>query len=160
MELIGKKIQFHSMSTESLIIRRINIVGKLVDLESHLSKARTIITLGKGSEEAFNVLTLDDESVDLFQCQFTRTPEGEWKIHNGQWRTECPKGIRSRLQHACNLCMGRCVNPRPAHPTYSWRTPKNSTLLNGMELNHEGVEMKDGDMIEVGSVRFVVEVRV
>ncbi|MBP5376170.1 MAG: hypothetical protein J6Y38_07555 [Bacteroidaceae bacterium] len=138
----------------------INIAGKLVDLESHLSKARTIITLGKGSEEAFNVLTLDDESVDLFQCQFTRTPEGEWKIHNGQWRTECPKGIRSRLQHACNLCMGRCVNPRPAHPTYSWRTPKNSTLLNGMELNHEGVEMKDGDMIEVGSVRFVVEVRV
>ena len=138
----------------------INIAGKLVDLESHLSKARTIITLGKESEEAFNVLTLDDESVDLFQCQFTRTPDGGWKIHNGQWRTECPKGIRSRLQHACNLCMGRCVNPRPAHPTYSWRTPKNSTLLNGMELNHEGVEMKDGDVIEVGSVRFVVEVRV
>ena len=138
----------------------INIAGKLVDLESHLSKARTIITLGKESEEAFNVLAVDDESVDLFQCQFTRTPDGGWKIHNGQWRTECPKGIRSRLQHACNLCMGRCVNPRPAHPTYSWRTPKNSTLLNGMELNHEGVEMKDGDVIEVGSVRFVVEVRV
>ncbi len=138
----------------------INIAGKLVDLESHLSKARTIITLGKTSEEAFNVLAVDDESVDLFQCQFTRTPDGGWKIHNGQWRTECPKGIRSRLQHACNLCMGRCVNPRPAHPTYSWRTPKNSTLLNGMELNHEGVEMKDDDVIEVGSVRFVVEVRV
>ena len=138
----------------------INIAGKLVDLESHLSKARTIITLGKTSEEAFNVLAVNDESVDLFQCQFTRTLDGGWKIHNGQWRTECPKGIRSRLQHACNLCMGRCVNPRPAHPTYSWRTPKKSTLLNGMELNHEGVEMKDGDVIEVGSVRFVVEVRV
>ena len=136
----------------------IEIEGKQVDLESHLSKARTIITLGKNTEEAYNVLALDEESVDIFQCQFTRTAEGNWQIQNGQWRTGCPKGIRSRLQHACNLCMGRCVNSRPAHPTYSWRDPKNSTLLNGVELNHEGMELKDGDVIAVGNLHLSVKV--
>lgn len=136
----------------------IEIEGKQVDLESHLSKARTIITLGKNTEEAYNVLALDEESVDIFQCQFTRTAEGNWQIQNGQWRTGCPKGIRSRLQHACNLCMGKCVNSRPAHPTYSWRDPKNSTLLNGVELNHEGMELKDGDVIAVGNLHLSVKV--
>ena len=136
----------------------IEIEGKQVDLESHLSKARTIITLGKNTEEAYNVLALDEESVDIFQCQFTRTAEGNWQIQNGQWRTGCPKGIRSRLQHACNLCMGRCVNSRPAHPTYSWRDPKNSTLLNGVELNHEGMELKDGDVITIGNLHLSVKV--
>ena len=134
----------------------IEIEGKQVDLEAHLSKARTIVTLGKNTEEAYNVLALDEDSVDIFQCQFTRTAEGNWKIQNGQWRTECPKGIRSRLQHACNLCMGRCVNSRPAHPTYSWRDPKNSTLLNGVELNHEGMELKDGDVIAMGHLHLSV----
>lgn len=136
----------------------IEIESKQVDLESHLSKARTIITLGKNTEEAYNVLALDEESVEIFQCQFTRTAEGNWQIQNGQWRTGCPKGIRSRLQHACNLCMGRCVNSRPAHPTYSWKDPKNSTLLNGVELNHEGMELKDGDVIAVGHLHFSVKV--
>ena len=136
----------------------IEIESKQVDLESHLSKARTIITLGKNTEEAYNVLALDEESVEIFQCQFTRTAEGNWKIQNGQWRTGCPKGIRSRLQHACNICMGRCVNSRPAHPTYSWKDPKNSTLLNGVELNHEGMELKDGDVIAVGHLHFSVKV--
>lgn len=136
----------------------IEIESKQVDLESHLSKARTIITLGKNTEEAYNVLALDEESVEIFQCQFTRTAEGNWKIQNGQWRTGCPKGIRSQLQHACNLCMGRCVNSRPAHPTYSWKDPKNSTLLNGVELNHEGMELKDGDVIAVGHLHFSVKV--
>ena len=134
----------------------IEIEGKQVDLESHLSKARTIVTLGKNSEEAYNVIALEDDSIDLFQCQFTRTSAGNWKVQHGQWRTECPKGIRSRLQHACNLCMGRCVNSRPAHPTYSWRAPKNSTRLNGMELTHEGMELKDGDVIEAGNLQLSV----
>ena len=118
----------------------IEIEGKQVDLESHLSKARTIVTLGKNS---------------VLQAE-VGSSAGNWKVQDGQWRTECPKGIRSRLQHACNLCMGRCVNSRPAHPTYSWRAPKNSTRLNGVELTHEGMELKDGDVIEAGNLQLSV----
>ena len=137
----------------------IELNGKQVDLESHLSRARTIITLGKNAEEAYNVLALDDPTIDLFQCQFTRTSDGGWNIQNGQWRTDCPKGIRSRLQHACSLCMGRCVNVYPARPTYGWRDPEHATLLNGVELTHEGVELRDGDVIAAGGVSVKVSVR-
>lgn len=136
----------------------LEIEGLLMDLESYLSKGRTLITLGRYSEEIYNVIALDDESIDFFQCQFICTSERNWKVQNGQWRTECPKGIHSRLQHACNLCMGRCVNSRPAHPTYSWREPKNSTLLNGVELTHEGAVLKDGDKIVAGNLHISVVV--
>jgi hypothetical protein len=129
-------------------------------LEAHLSKARTIITLGKNSEDAYNVIALGEEDLDLFQCQFTRTAEGGWRVQNGQWRTECPKGIRSRLQHACNLCMGCCVNPRPAHPTYSWRLPKHPTRLNGVEIGNEGVELHDGDSIEAVGLKQPITVKI
>lgn len=138
----------------------IDIAGRQVDLEANLSKARTIITLGKNSEEAYNVIALDEETIDLFQCQFTRTAEGNWKIHNGQWRTDCPKGIRSRLQHACNLCMGRCVNTHPARPTYGWRLPQCPTRLNGVELGTEGVGLHDGDHIEIQGRKQPIMVRV
>ena len=138
----------------------LDMAGKCIDLEAHLSKARTIITLGKNSEEAYNVIALDEETIDLFQCQFTRTAEGSWKIQNGQWRTDCPKGIRSRLQHACNLCMGRCVNTRPAHPTYGWILPKHPIRLNGVEIGNDGVELHDGDSIEAVGLKQPITVKI
>ena len=134
----------------------LEINGKHIDLEANLSRARTIITLGKQSDEAYNVIALEDSTIDLFQCQFTRTADGAWKVHNGQWRTECPKGIRSRLQHACSFCMGCCVNVRPAHPIYDWRMPETGTLLNGNNLTNEGTALKDGDVISAGSVTIKV----
>ena len=112
---------------------------KSVDLEAHLSRSRTIITLGHQSDSAYNVLTIVDSGSE------------QWKVQNGQWRTECPKGIRSRLQHACALCMGCCVNPRPAHPTYSWRMPNTPTLLNGQPIPPEGTPLKDGDVLLIGN---------
>ena len=137
---------------------------KSVDLEAHLSRSRTIITLGHQSDSAYNVLTIEDDDVDVFQCQFVRlsntgseekvsvdSGSEQWKVQNGQWRTECPKGIRSRLQHACALCMGCCVNPRPAHPTYSWRMPNTPTLLNGQPIPLEGTPLKDGDVLLIGN---------
>ena len=136
----------------------IEIDGKMTDLESLLSVGRRIVTLGRYSEEAYNVVAMEDERMDVFQCQFVRNGEG-WKVQNGQWRTDCPKGSRSRLQHACSMCMGRCVNVRPARPTYDWRMPEKATLVNGVEiLSEEGVDLKDGDMIEAGSTRLKVAV--
>ncbi len=134
------------------------IEGRLMDVESFLSKARTIVTIGRASEEAYNVVPLQDEEADVFQCQLSRADEG-WKVQNGQWRTECPKGIRSRLQHACNLCLGRCVNVSPAHPKYSWRMPEKATLLNGVALTSEAKVLQDGDVITIGKTNIKVVVQ-
>ena len=135
----------------------LTVDGRRIELEGLLSRARTIVTLGRSSEEIYNVLTMEDETVDVFQCQFV-TAENGWKVQNGQWRTECPKGIRSRLQHACSMCRGCCVNPRPAHPVYSWRMPEHPTLLNGKALKGEGTELQDGDVLQVGNRKVVVEI--
>ena len=124
-------------------------------LEAFLSPKRTLITIGRQADEAYNVIPIDDEQAELFPCQLSRTPQG-WKIQNGQWRTECPKGIRSRLQHACDLCIGRCVNTRPAHPIYSWHFPAVPTLLNGEEIPAEGILLQHGDCITIGGTNILI----
>lgn len=116
-------------------------------LEDQLSPSRSIIMIGKESEEAYNVIPTG-EHWDLFQCQLTHSERG-WLLRNGQWRTECPKGIRSRLQHACQVCRGCCVNVRTANPKYSWRFPACATLLNGKIVPEEGIVVKDGDIITI-----------
>ena len=105
------------------------ISDRQVALEDHLSKARTLIPLGRKSEEAYNVLALEDTALDTFQCQFSCTEAG-WKINDGQWRTDCPKGILSRLQHACNLCMGIiCYVPiKPAACKKNTAVPKTDKI--------------------------------
>ncbi len=119
-------------------------------LEDFLSPSRTLITIGAESDEAYNVITTGSDT-ELFQCQLSQK-DGGWLLRHGQLRTECPKGIRSRLQHACEMCMGRCVNLRPARPTYSLRYPSVPTLLNGQALPDEGALIHDGDTIDAGGV--------
>ena len=118
-------------------------------LEDLISQSRSMITIGRETDEAFNVITTG-EYWDVFQCQFNHTGNG-WLLRNGQLRTECPKGIKSRLQHACQMCMGRCVNIRTANPRYSWRYPVQPTLLNGLPLSDDGVVVKDGDVITINN---------
>ncbi len=116
-------------------------------LEDLLTPSRTVITVGMESDETYNVVPTGNQW-NLFQCQLTHTDKG-WLLRNGQWRTECPKGIRSRLQHACQMCLGRCVNIRTANPKYSWRFPDHATLLNGTTVPEDGVVVQDGDIITV-----------
>ena len=116
-------------------------------LEDLISQSRSMITIGRETDEAFNVITTGGHW-GVFQCQFNCTDSG-WLLRNGQLRTECPKGIKSRLQHACRMCMGRCVNIRTANPRYSWRFPDHPTLLNGLPLSDGGVVVKDGNVITV-----------
>lgn len=126
----------------------LHIAGQTIDPQKLVSARRTIVTIGRQSDEIYNVVGIDDPSVDIFQCQLKHTDRG-WILNNGQWRTECPKGIHSRLQHACSVCMGRCVNPQAATPTYSWRMPATPTLLNGQPIPTEGVVLHDGDTIQI-----------
>ena len=133
-----------------IITMQLQFQDKLIDPASLLSGVRTIISIGRVSDSVYNVIPIKDDGVEIFQCQLSRTADG-WLLHNGQWRTECPKGITSRLQHACTVCMGRCVNPRPGRPKYSWRKPSSPTFLNGAEIPDEGVILKHGDKINIGN---------
>ncbi len=134
----------------------LQIADRQTDPQTLLSARRTIITIGRTTDETYNVIAIDDPEADTFQCQLKQSADG-WTIQNGQWRTECPKGIRSQLQHACSMCMGRCVNPRPANPKYSWRMPQKPTLVNNREIHPDGQLLHIGDSILCGHTTIEVK---
>lgn len=112
-------------------------------LDNLITHTRKLISVGRKCDEVCNAIAVDEEAFDVFQCQISRNADGEWLIHNGQYRTECPKGLRSPRDKACNSCMSVCVSISVANPTYSWRTPEKATLLNGATFDgyaplHEG----------------------
>lgn len=134
---------------------RIKINDKEYELEGFLSKIRQHVTVGRKSGEAHNCITIEDESVALFQCQLAKEG-GEWVIENGQWRTECPKGIRHHKEVVCNACMGCCVNGTPGRPKYSWRYPDVPTMINGAPLPEGTTVLHAGDVITMGNVSATV----
>ena len=139
---------------KQLVLR---IGDKEVLCEKLLSRTRQHITIGSG-DAAYNCITIDDDCVDTFQCQLSKNGE-TWIVENGQFRTNCPKGIHHDKEVVCNACRGCCVNGTPGHPSYSWRYPKNQTLLNGKEIPEGGAELHDGDVIKIGeNVAFITRI--
>lgn len=118
-------------------------------LESLITPVRQVIWVGKHSETVYN--TIHVEGIETFQCSITFDKEANtWLLTHGQVRTECPRGLMSNRAKACSMCMGRCVNPRPANPTYSLRMPTEETLLNGEAVPAEGALLTEGDTISFG----------
>lgn len=115
-------------------------------LESLITPVRQEIWVGKLDDAVYN--TVHVEGVETYQCSITFEQEtGTWRLINGQVRTECPRGLMSNRAKACSMCMGRCVNLRPANPTYSLRTPKVKTMLNGGLVTGVGCTLNENDVI-------------
>lgn len=115
-------------------------------LESLITPVRQVIWVGKQDETVYN--TIHVEGVDTFQCSITYDRETEkWHLTNGQVRTECPRGLMSNRAKACSMCMERCVNLRPANPTYSLRLPKIKTMLNEEIVADAGCALNENDTI-------------
>lgn len=128
-------------------------------LESLITPVRQVIWVGKSNEAIYN--TVHVEGVDTFQCAITFDKgTGTWKLTHGQVRTECPRGLMSNRAKACSMCMGRCVNLRPANPTYSHRVPKIKTMLNGELVPEDGIVMNENDVISFqANIRSIVSCR-
>ena len=121
-------------------------------LTDFLIQGRTLVTLGKKCDEVYNCIDINADNVSTFQCQFAKDDEGNWTIQHGQLRTECPRGLMSARQIACNSCPGRCVNIRPGRPNYFWRYPGQATLLNDTPLDDEKHQLNPNDIIRIADV--------
>jgi len=126
-------------------------------LTEFLTMGRTLVTLGKKCDEVYNCVDIDSDNVDPFQCQFAKDDDGNWTIQHGQIRTECPRGLISARQIACNSCPGRCVNIRPGRPHYFWRHPEQETLLNDIPLDQEKHLLNTKDTIKIADILISVE---
>ncbi len=121
-------------------------------LTEFLIQGRTLVTLGRRSDEIYNCVDIDSEHLDPFQCQFSRDDAGRWTIQHGQLRTECPRGLKSARQIACTSCPGCCINIRPGRPNYFWRHPAHDTLLNGHPLDSTPHLLHPNDSIEIADI--------
>lgn len=122
--------------------------SETITLEDNITPQRPVIWIGAHDDAVYNTIII--EGADTFQCSISFDKEtAKWKAHNGQVRTECPRGLKSDRSKACSLCRGCCVNIRTANPTYSLRTPQNPTFLNGKPLPKEGVILNDNDIITI-----------
>lgn len=128
----------------------IHIDNASYNLLTLVNYARKVVWIGGRNQHVNNTIALDPSKADTFQSSIEWVEGKGWLIHQGQLRTECPKGIRSDRQHACSMCMGCCVNGTPGRPTYSWRLPSRLTLLNGMPIPSEGSILQEGDSITFG----------
>jgi len=124
-----------------------------VEVDTLPSAPSGVITIGQRCKQVWNAIAIDDETVDPFQCHLLGVVGGKWTLNNGQVRTECPKGLISSKTVPCNGCTGRCVNIHPGRPKYPQRLPETATLINGEAVGKWGSELKEGDVVEMGTVR-------
>lgn len=115
------------------------------------AKYSGVVNIGKKCKEVWNTIAIESDSVDRFQCHLIGSGVS-WRLHEGQNRTECPKGLLSNRLIPCNGCLGRCVNIRPGRPKYYLRYPNTPTLINGENIEQWGTEIKPGDCISLGDV--------
>jgi len=126
------------------------------DLDALASSSSGIITIGKKCKEVWNAISIEDDSVDAFQCHIIGGAGAPMRLNNGQERTECPKGLMSNKLIPCNGCLGRCVNLHAGRPKYYQRDPETPTLINGEAIGQWGTVIKAGDVITCGNVSLSV----
>lgn len=127
---------------------KISINGRVenITLESHITPSRQVIWIGAPDERVYNTITL--EGIDTYQCSIAFDHlTSTWTLTHGQTRTECPRGLLSDRSRACSMCRGCCVSVHTARPTYSLRTPRLTTILNGAPLGTSAIILTGGDTI-------------
>jgi len=120
----------------------------LYDIDE-LARKYSSIKIGRLTDDVWNTIAIDDDSVDPFQCHLIGCEGGPWRLNNGQNRTDCPKGLKSDKMIPCNSCEGPCVGGRPK---YTNRYPSEATLINGQPVSEWGTVINVGDKITFGNV--------
>lgn len=140
-----------------ILAAQINGQVTIFDLDALSDRYSGVLPIGQKCKHVWNAIALDAESVDPFQCHIIGTAGGPFRLHNGQQRTECPKGLISDKLIPCNGCTGRCVNVSPGKPKYPLRTPATQTLINGQPVSQFGTYLKKGDVLTVGGIEISVQ---
>lgn len=124
------------------------------DIDALAEQYSGAINLGRRCEDVWNAIALYDETTDPFQCHLIGCVGGPWRLHHGQNRTNCPKGLKSDKLIPCNSCEGPCRNGKPKYPN---RMPQMPTLINGKPVSDWGTYLNAGDEIRIGETVIRVE---
>ncbi len=134
--------------------------NKEYKLSSLLDENRNIITIGRECEDVYNTIAIKDTiNIYISRCHCTLEfdqDRREWVIRDGQWRINCPVGLRFKSIFPCTSCTALCSKCGGNHK-HSWRNSTNGTFVNSTEVGRDGMIIRIGDVISVGDVKLRVE---
>lgn len=119
----------------------------------------TILFIGRTNQNVWNHISIKETEscyISRQHCTIEKDPRNNlWVIRDGQFRTQCPIGLRLPNTFPCPLCTARCS---PIYPSRRvWEKSLNGTFVNSNEVDSRGMIIKPGDIISIGDVKMRVE---
>ena len=128
-------------------------------LDTLLRGNSRILTIGRDTEDVYNSIPIKETlSSYVSRCHCTLEldyEKGTWVIRDGQWRVDCPIGLRLRDMFPCKTCTAYCDNTHNRKP--NWKLSMNGTYVNSAEVDRSGIPLQLGDIISIGDVKLRVE---
>lgn len=134
-------------------------LGQTYILNNLFAGNSTVICIGRASNDVWNHIGLtENEScyISRQHCTIEKdTKTNNWIIRDGQFRSQCPIGLRSRNIFPCPRCTAHC-NYGGRGPM-KWKESLNGTYVNSIEVAPAGTTIIPGDIISIGDVKLRVE---
>lgn len=132
--------------------------GKVYCLNELFTDNSTILCMGRAGDDIWNHIGItENESCYISRQHCTIEKDGStnsWVIRDGQFRAQCPIGLRSHHIFPCTKCTARCAARRTP---MRWKESLNGTYVNSDEVPPSGVRLSPGDIISIGDVKMRVE---
>lgn len=134
--------------------------GRTYSLNSLFTDGSSLIFIGRESNDVWNHISIKEAEscyISRQHCTIEKDSKtGSWILRDGQFRTNCPIGLRSPWVFPCRFCTARCM-PDFINPVQSWKDSLNGTYVNSKEVPSDGIEIVPGDIISIGDVKMRVE---
>lgn len=133
-------------------------LGRTYRLNEFFKDNSSVLTVGRDSADVWNNIKIREQEtcyISRCHCTIERNPrDNSWTIRDGQWRSDCPIGLRFEHNFPCAHCSAACPQSGRA---MKWKTSLNGTYVNSVEVDPNGARIKAGDIISIGDVKLRVE---
>ena len=150
------------MKTEKGLLLRVmqgEELGKVYILDDLFTNKSSVLFIGRATPGVWNHIGIEENEsayISRQHCTIEKDESsGVWMIRDGQFRTQCPIGLRFSDVFPCKRrCTARCPS---GHPLRGWKESLNGTFVNSHEVSTAGMIIKPGDIISIGEVKMRVE---
>lgn len=163
LETIAPKPTPFKKDTHNGILLRImqgEELGRTYLLNTLFKDNCSVIYVGRNNNYVWNHIGIkEDESCYISRQHCTIEKDSitnSWILRDGQYRIECPIGLRFDHILTCSKCTANCVS-MGRRGRMKWKESLNGTYVNSNEVSSAGVEIISGDIISIGDVKMRVE---
>lgn len=132
-------------------------LGKTYILNNLFNGGSTILSIGRADRDVWNHISIEEKEscyISRQHCTIEKdTSNNMWIIRDGQFRVQCPIGLRQEGIYPCRYCTALCHQQQ----RMSWKQSLNGTYVNSNEVDSSGLIIKPGDIISIGDVKMRVE---